>query len=67
MGVAEMTIDSQRAEQIVGRNLLVNNLMQLLAADRMVKGFTVLRLKRSSPQTAFSVPGALYALPSARS
>lgn len=45
MGVAEMTIDSQRAEQIVGRNLLVNNLMQLLAADRMVKGFTVLRLK----------------------
>ncbi len=45
MGVAEMTIDSQRAEQIVGRDFLVNDLMQLLAADRMVKGFTVLRLK----------------------
>ncbi len=61
MGVAEMTIDSQRAEQIVGRNLLVNNLMQLLAADRMVKGFYGTAAETgSSPQTAFFCSGRAF-------
>lgn len=45
MGMAEMAIDAQGAEQVVRGNLLVDHLVQLLAAHRVVEGFPVLRLE----------------------
>ncbi len=45
MGMAEMAVDAQGAEQVVRGDLLVDHLVQLLAAHRMVKGFPVLRLE----------------------
>ena len=45
MGMAEMAVDAQGAEQVVRGNLLVNNVVQLLAAHRMVESFPVLRLE----------------------
>jgi hypothetical protein len=37
MGVAKMAVDTQGAEQIVGGDLLVDDLVQLLAADRLIE------------------------------
>ena len=45
VGVAEITVDTQRTEQVIGRDLLVDHIVDLLTADRRIKGFTVLRLK----------------------
>jgi hypothetical protein len=43
MGVAKMAVDMQGAEQIVGGDLLVDDLVQLLAVYRMVEADAVLR------------------------
>ena len=45
MGVAKMAVDTQGAEQIIGGDLPVDNVVQLFAADRFIKRFAVLRLK----------------------
>ena len=45
MRMAEVAIDAQRAEQVIGGDLLVDHVVDLLTADRTVKGFAVLRLE----------------------
>ena len=45
MGVAKMAVDMQGAEQIVGGDLSVDDLMQLLAVYRVVEADAVLRSK----------------------
>ncbi len=68
MGMAEMAVDAQGAEQVVRGDLLVDHLVQLLAAHRMVKGFPVLRLEPVITANGVFCSGwALRALPSARS
>ncbi len=62
MGVAKMAVDMQGAEQIVGGDLSVDDLMQLLAVYRVVEADAVLRSKtRSSPRTVFFGPRGLCA------
>ena len=45
MGVAKMAVNTQGAEQIVRRDLLVDDVVQLFAADRFIERFAILRLK----------------------
>lgn len=47
MGVAKVAINTQRAEQVIGRDLLVDRVVDLLTADRRIEGFAILRLEPS--------------------
>ena len=45
MRMTKMTVNAQGAEEIIGGYLLVDNVVQLLAAHRFIERFTILRLK----------------------
>ncbi len=45
VGMAEVAVDTQRAEDVVGRHLAVYHVMDLLAAHRPVEALTVMRFK----------------------
>lgn len=67
VSVAEVAVDPQSAKQVIGGDLLVDRVVDLLAADRRIERFAILRLEPVITANGVFCSGfAARALPSAR-